>query len=549
MRAAAGATVAIAVALSACGDDPVRRTDTDVSDVAVDLPADMGRDARPDADDVEDTGIRDADDEPDGSEPDLGPYRFVTTAPPLAQAGEAWQYEPTTEPDASDLRIAIGPDGSFFEAGVLEWTPPPRDANPGEFSIDAWVGDRSVASQTFTVDVNHPPELLDSPATTGAVGDLWSYVPTVVDPDDDPVETALDVAPDWLSADADGIAGVPTEPGTFEVTLTFDDGRGGSAVTTFTISIAERVRDLSASTYHLGNVDAAFRLFGCCFDDTPEVYWGGSPLLVERVNAGRLDLSFETPPLPGTQMVQLLRGELPIGELPRPVTVIPEPIWTDEGVEVVGPLGGRSVRVIDHAGVTQTELVIPPDTERWVLESAGVVFVEIDGVGSAPVLAEAVAEAVVFSIEPRVHSAGDRLEIVFSGDPGADPVARWGDATATCFRSEGDRCSVLVPSDAAGFVMLEGPAGPLESVTSAIAGSVAAAEGGRWIDWASRRSVPAGETSYVVVSSLGGVPTSPDAELELVELTDTRSVVAITPGDSDTVTIRVRDDELTLGVD
>lgn len=541
----------LALTAGACGDDGLPRDDAGdtgdaISDAGSDTAADGGLDIEVDgSSDIAPVDTEEA----DGPETDLGPYQFVSIAPALAQAGQPWTYAPEVEPSTDDLRIAIGPEDAVLTDGVLTWTPPARDAMPAEFAIDAFVRNRTVASQAFIVEVNHHPELLNAPTSLAAVGELWSHVPDFHDPDGDELTWGLEDAPDWLSIDVDGIAGVPTEAGEVSFSFFVDDGRGGRAETDHSISVVERIRDLSANTYHLGNVDAAIRLFGCCFDDLPDVYWGGELLAAERINAGRLDLSFTNPPRPGSQVLQLIRDALPIGELPRPITLLPEPTSTDDGATIVGRLGGASVVVTDHTGAVRAETTLAADTEAWSLDAPGVLFFEVDGVGSEPFVHSGSGPPVVMDIYPRIHEAGDRVEFEVSSNLGDHLTARWGEESSTCFVESALRCAALVPSGAAGFVSLEGLDGDLPSVVSGIAGSLAEASGGQWIDWANRRSIPGGQTSVVVIATLGGAPSSPDSTLELIQLTDTRAVIAVTPTDAGHVTIQVRDEELVLPVE
>ena len=534
--------------LAGCSDDPAARPDVgdvgvaDSADAEVGIdaqPTDAGLDVWPDTPDASD-----ATDEPDAS----GPWEFATTPELLAQAGQEWTYAPLTEPPLSDIRIAVGPDGATIIDGVLQWIPPEREVSEAEFTLDAWAGDDTVATQTFTLDVNHPPEFLNSPPANATVGEMWVFVPIANDEDSDSIAWSLESAPDWMSIDEEAVVGSPVAAGETAFVLVADDGRGGVSRLEASLTIIEVLRDLSASTHHLGNLDAELSLFGCCFDSTPDVYWGGVPLGAERINAGRLDLAFRDPPRPGDQAIQILLEDVIIGELPLPVTLLPEPTEIEGSASVFGELSDSSIRLLGWDGTLIESAELAADATSWSTDARGVFFVEVDGVGSEPFMVEGGGELVVFDAAPRIHEPGDAVEFTLSATTDARLTAEWGERRTTCFPVGGTSCLATVPGGASGFVTLAADGDPLPSVTSAVAGSPAGLLHGPWIDWASRRTISPGVPTIVVLSTLGGTPTSPDAELELVELTESRAVVRVL-GDEPVATIRVRSDEWVLAVE
>jgi hypothetical protein len=188
------------------------------------------------------------------------------------------------------------------------------------------------------------------------------------------------------------------------------------------------------------------------------------------------------------------------------------------------------------------------DVDSWSSSSMGVIFVEVDGVGSEPLVVPGGDELLVVAIEPQLHEVGGIVEFVFSR-PTSDPLeARWADVSATCFSTDPSQCRATVPIGASGFVEVVADGVTLPSIASGISGSPTSIASGPWIDWANRRSLRSGVPTLVVISTLGGAPTATGADLELIELTQTRAVISLM-ADGETATIRVRDDEWSFAVE
>ncbi len=510
------------------------------SDGAVDAPADADSSTLPDAQDVADTNDT-------NDVADVGPTEFLSTPEPVIQAGAAWAYEVELSRPAETV-LWIGPDDAELEDSTLSWLPPETGVALADFSIDAVRAGETVATQSFTVEINHQPLFLDAPPANAFVGQEWEHLPSLSDEDSDIVAVNIVEGPDWLSVTEDGrVVGTPSSAGTASFVLRASDGRGGEATQASELSVVEPIRDLRANSYWTDTAAASFSIFGCCFTGAgPEVYWGGEELISEVVNAGRLDLSFDGSPRPGDQPVVLLVDGIVGGELPFPLSVLPAPSVGSGTVSLSG-VAGAAVRVLDSDFAVLEETT--PEADDWSSAThRGVVFVEVDGVISMPVWVADASAPELIALTPRLHTPSDVLTLEFSA-PVAEPITvHWGEEEATCFVTEDRRCTATVPSRASGFLSVSSDGATVPALTSAIAGSPAGLGSGPWIDWANRSSLRAGVSEVVFVSTLGGAPTSADAAIELIELTETYALVWVT-AEGPEASIELRGDRWTYSVE
>lgn len=544
MRPLRVALVLVLGATGACGEDPEPGSDGAASDASEDI-ADTGLDIQDDGADIPITDVADArEDMADGRDVDVGgdvgPVEFLSTPASVIQAGVEWVYALELSGEAVPT-LAAGPEGATLEATFLTWEPPPTGISTADFVIDAIRAGETVATQVFSVDVNHRPVFLDVPSANAFVGQEWEHWATVSDEDSDQLEWRLQEAPDWLSISEDGLlSGTPNVPGTARFMLGVSDGRGGDALQESQLTVIEPIRDLRANTYVLENRDPQFSIFGCCFSgDGPAVYWGGEELVVDVVNAGRLDLDFTSPPVPSEAPVVLIVDDVVAGELPFPLAIFPDPL-ADSGVISLQGVAGAMIRVLTFdLEVLETTR---SEEDTWTSEAlAGVVFAEVNGVRSRPIWVSDAAISELISVSPRLHSPGDAVTFEFSAEVTEPIVASWGDENATCFPSDRRHCVATVPARASGFVGVSAAGIPVDSLTSAVAGSPAGLGSGDWIDWASRTTLRMGVPSLVLVSTLGGAPTAAGADLELVELGDTYALVLLV-ADGLSASIEVRGD-------
>jgi hypothetical protein len=171
----------------------------------------------------------------------------------------------------------------------------------------------------------------------------------------------------------------------------------------------------------------------------------------------------------------------------------------------------------------------------------GIVIAEVDGVLSEPVWVSENGDAELISVSPRVHAAGSSVSFEFSAEAVEPIVARWGAESATCFPTTPRHCAASVPERAVGFVQVTSMGSPVASQTSAVAGSPGGLGAGPWIDWANRITLRSGTPTLVLISTLGGAPSSADADLELVELGESYALVRVR-ADGPSASIVVRGD-------
>lgn len=114
--------------------------------------------------------------------------------------------------------------------------------------------------------VNHPPEITGTPPTTVVAGELYSFVPTASDADDDFLEFLITNQPAWATFDNEtgALTGTPSDADvgeTEDITITVSDGRDTRSVGPFRISVVPRAQSPappSNSPPTISGVPAAF---------------------------------------------------------------------------------------------------------------------------------------------------------------------------------------------------------------------------------------------------------------------------------------------------
>ena len=175
----------------------------------------------------------------------------ITSEPPTtARRGRQWVY--LIEADDADgesltYSLATGPAGmTVADSGLVTWLPP-ADA-PTSVAVEVQVTDSRGVSITQAFDlrvvapgVNGTPTITSVPPLRAISGDVWSYDAVARDPDGDPVEWSLSVAPRGMSLDA--ISGTlrwtpdDMQFGTHTIVLTATDPMGATATQRFHIHV------------------------------------------------------------------------------------------------------------------------------------------------------------------------------------------------------------------------------------------------------------------------------------------------------------------------
>ena len=166
------------------------------------------------------------------------------TAPAESGAGAHVSYTAPTATDAVDPSVAVTcapASGSLFPAGATTTvlcTATDSHANTASKSFTVTVG--------AYVDQNHPPTITNPGAQTSAEGASVNLQVQATDPDNDPLIYSATGLPGGLSIGAASglITGTVAydAAGSHSVTVTVDDGRGGTAPTTFTWTVSNTNR-------------------------------------------------------------------------------------------------------------------------------------------------------------------------------------------------------------------------------------------------------------------------------------------------------------------
>ncbi len=192
------------------------------------------------------------------------PPAITSTPERTATAGRPYTYDvEASDPDPGD-RLSFSfrevPPGMSIHrgTGLISWTP--FEHQVGYHDVTVRVRDAAglFQDQAFRVTVlaaNHPPAFTSTPTTTGTEGTPYTYQAEASDPDPGDVLTfALAAGPGGMTVGEETglVEWRPThrQTGDNVVTLAVADGRGLSAVQTFTIAVADvpdAAVDISAS--------------------------------------------------------------------------------------------------------------------------------------------------------------------------------------------------------------------------------------------------------------------------------------------------------------
>ncbi|MEZ6136168.1 MAG: putative Ig domain-containing protein [Pirellulaceae bacterium] len=176
---------------------------------------------------------------------------YFTSVPVVeTEFNEVYRYDANAvDPDNDSLTFAVlsGPDGLVVDdaSGILIWNPASRDIGTHDVIIEAVDGRGGRSEKVFTIEVtgdlpNRPPVITSTPETVARVGDPgYSYQVAAIDRDGDVLEFSL-TGPFGMTISNSGLVEwIPTgnQTGNHTVTVTVDDGNGGTADQTFVVCV------------------------------------------------------------------------------------------------------------------------------------------------------------------------------------------------------------------------------------------------------------------------------------------------------------------------
>jgi hypothetical protein len=172
--------------------------------------------------------------------------------PATVVEGELYGFVPTaTDPDGDALVFSISgkPSWATFSngSGLLSGIPPAGSAATySGVQISVSDGTATVALAPFSITVtkkpNSPPAIWGVPATTVNAREAYRFRPSASDPDDQPLQFAVERLPVWASFDkATGtLSGTPTfaQAGTYSgIVISASDGQASTPLAPFSITV------------------------------------------------------------------------------------------------------------------------------------------------------------------------------------------------------------------------------------------------------------------------------------------------------------------------
>ncbi len=168
-----------------------------------------------------------------------------------ATEGTAYSYDvDASDADGDTLTYSLttAPAGMSIDSasGLISWTPTAAQVGSQSVSVQVDDGNGGSASQNFSITVaaipNSAPTIDSTPVFSATEGTAYSYDVDASDSDGDSLTYSLTTAPAGMGINsASGlISWTPTsaQVGSQSVTVQVDDGNGGSATQSFSISVA-----------------------------------------------------------------------------------------------------------------------------------------------------------------------------------------------------------------------------------------------------------------------------------------------------------------------
>ena len=179
------------------------------------------------------------------------PPRFSSAPVAEAVLGRTYQYDADAvdaEDNSLTYTLKAAPSGMTIEpdTGLVTFRPTAADQGTHPIEILVADGQGGTSKQSFQLSVisappNRPPRFESVPPVRIASGEDYRYRPIVVDPDKDALSFRLEAAPAGVTIDpATGeVVFLAPPDGNFGVSILADDGRGGTAVQTYLLSVGD----------------------------------------------------------------------------------------------------------------------------------------------------------------------------------------------------------------------------------------------------------------------------------------------------------------------
>jgi hypothetical protein len=182
------------------------------------------------------------------------PPVFTTEPGTEAIVNKTYTYEAhATDPNGEPLSFSLptAPAGMTVDAatGRLSWTPTAGDLGNRDVTLRVEDGRGGSAQQHYVLAVteappNRPPVFTSTPVVDADVSTLYAYQVTARDADQDPLTFAIASGPATMAIDvSSGLVSWTPEVGDLgvqAVSLTVDDGRGGTATQSFNILVQQQ---------------------------------------------------------------------------------------------------------------------------------------------------------------------------------------------------------------------------------------------------------------------------------------------------------------------
>ncbi|MCA9191301.1 MAG: hypothetical protein KDB03_06055 [Planctomycetales bacterium] len=186
------------------------------------------------------------------------PPQFTSLPPTSADLQREYTYQvEALDPngDAVSFQLLIGPASMTIDAatGLLRWTPGAEDS--GVYAVEVQVSDERLghATQSFNITArpapaNRAPVFTTLPIVTAEVGMGYSYLPSVVDADDEPLTFSILTGPLGLTIDANtgqtSWLPTPQQLGVQSIVIQAVDGHGGVAQQSFSVLVTSAAGNL-----------------------------------------------------------------------------------------------------------------------------------------------------------------------------------------------------------------------------------------------------------------------------------------------------------------